>query len=602
MTKQPEAVTAVASPPVPLRRVRTKLHPGPRPVAARSLMASAPKPKRRSLGRRRLSAATSTHAELRASELRYRRLFEAAEDGILILDPQTRRITDANPFIIKLLGYSRAQLIRKELWQIGLPKDEAANREVVRELVTKGSIRYDNLPLQSKRGRSFAVEFVSNLYAEGGAQVIQCNIRDIGERRRSELALLASEERFRALFDLVPVGVYCCDARGRILAFNRRAAQMWGRSPVLGDPGERYCGSVRLYLPDGTCLPHKRCPMARVLSGRLAAAKDLEVVIERSDGSRITGIVNIVPLKNKRGKIVGAINCIVDITERRKTEDALRSARAQLALHARQLEGLVADRTAELTATNTRLEKSLDLIRKGEAKHKALLRNSQSMQGKLRRLTHQFITVQEEERKQISRELHDEVVQTLVGINVALSAFAQEAFPDSHPQKRRITALQTLVGKSVGAVHRFARGLRPAVLDDLGLIPALQASCRRSAAGKHLKIRITAFSGVEALDSARKTALYRVAQAALTNVVRHARATAVKVVISKESAAIRMEISDNGRSFQVKKALLTEHPKRLGLIGMKERIEMIGGRLAIESVPGAGTTVRAVVPLVAAGA
>jgi PAS domain S-box-containing protein len=534
--------------------------------------------------------------------LRYRRLFEAAKDGLLILDPTTRRITDANPFIVKLLGYSRAQLIHKELWQIGLIKDEASNRETFRELLAKGFVRYDNLPLQSKAGRRIAVEFVGNLYAEGGTNVVQCNIRDITARRRSEVALLASEERFRALFDLVPVGVYCCDATGRILAFNRRAAQMWGRVPDLGDPRERYCGAVRLYLPDGDWLPHKRCPMAQVLSGQLSAASNIEAVIERPDGSRITGAVNIVPLKTKHGKIIGAINCMVDITERKQTEDALHSARAQLAQHARRLEGLVANRTAELTATNLRLEGSIDSIRKGAAKRRTLLRNSQIVQGKLRRLTRQFITAQEEERKQISRELHDEVVQTLVGINVALSAFAREAFPNPHPQRRKIAAIQTLVGKSVGAVHRFARGLRPAVLDDLGLIPALHASCRRSAAGKQLKIQITAFNGVEALDSARKTALFRVAQAALTNVVRHARATAVKVVISKEAAAIRMEISDNGRSFQVERALLAENPKRLGLIGMKERIEMIGGKLAIESVPGTGTTVRAVVPLLAAGA
>jgi signal transduction histidine kinase len=145
-------------------------------------------------------------------------------------------------------------------------------------------------------------------------------------------------------------------------------------------------------------------------------------------------------------------------------------------------------------------------------------------------------------------------------------------------------------------VHRFARGLRPAVLDDLGLIPALHAYCRSLAEQKNIKIEMTAFGGIEALDSAGKTVLFRVAQEALNNVARHAHATRVKVSINKMSDAIRMEIGDNGQSFRVDKILRAKNPKRLGLLGMKERLEMIGGSLAIESVPGTGTTVRAVIP------
>ena len=119
------------------------------------------------------------------SELRYRRLFEAAQDGILMLDPETRKITEANPFIEKFLGYSRAQLLEKELWQIGLLKDETASRAAFRELKRNGFIRYEDLPLESKAGQLRQVEFVSNLYSEGGDKVIQCNIRDITQRKRA---------------------------------------------------------------------------------------------------------------------------------------------------------------------------------------------------------------------------------------------------------------------------------------------------------------------------------------------------------------------------------------------------------------------------------
>jgi PAS domain S-box-containing protein len=123
---------------------------------------------------------------LRLSEIRYRRLFETAQDGILILDSNTRKITDANPFMSNLLGYRHDELLGKELWEIGLLKDEEANRSAFRALQEKHFIRYENLPLQNKKGQQHEVEFVSNLYHEGERKVIQCNIRNITERKRAE--------------------------------------------------------------------------------------------------------------------------------------------------------------------------------------------------------------------------------------------------------------------------------------------------------------------------------------------------------------------------------------------------------------------------------
>jgi PAS domain S-box-containing protein len=124
--------------------------------------------------------------DLQTSEIRYRRLFETARDGILILDAVTRKITDVNPFMEKLLGYSRGQFLGKELWEIGLLEDEKASRLAFRELKQKGYIRYEDLPLETKDGKRREVEFVSNVYDEGGHQVIQCNIRDITARKQGE--------------------------------------------------------------------------------------------------------------------------------------------------------------------------------------------------------------------------------------------------------------------------------------------------------------------------------------------------------------------------------------------------------------------------------
>ncbi|HEU6448484.1 MAG TPA: ATP-binding protein [Verrucomicrobiae bacterium] len=132
-------------------------------------------------------------AAVRTSEIRYRRLFEAAHDGILIMDPDTRKITDANPFMTELLGYPCKELVGKELWEIGLLKDEKASQSAFRELQKKHFIRYENLPLQNKKGQGHEVEFVSNLYDEDGRKVIQCNIRDITERKHAERALVTAK-------------------------------------------------------------------------------------------------------------------------------------------------------------------------------------------------------------------------------------------------------------------------------------------------------------------------------------------------------------------------------------------------------------------------
>ena len=121
-----------------------------------------------------------------ASEVRFRRLFEAAKDGILILDANTGAITDANPFLLDLLGYSCAELLGKHLWDIGLLGNIDASRASFRELQEKGYVRYEDLPLETKDGRHVEVEFVSNVYRVNDQMIIQCNIRDITARKRAE--------------------------------------------------------------------------------------------------------------------------------------------------------------------------------------------------------------------------------------------------------------------------------------------------------------------------------------------------------------------------------------------------------------------------------
>ena len=131
---------------------------------------------------------------LKRSEHRYRRIFEAAQDGVLLVDPTSRKILDANPFMTELLGYAREELMGKELYEIGLLKDEAASQAAFRELKEKEYIRYEDLPLETKAGQKREVEMVSNLYQEAEDTIIQCNIRDITERKMGEAAVLRSEK------------------------------------------------------------------------------------------------------------------------------------------------------------------------------------------------------------------------------------------------------------------------------------------------------------------------------------------------------------------------------------------------------------------------
>ena len=167
-----------------------------------------------------------------ASEIRYRRLFETAQDGILILDADTGQIVEVNPFLITMLGFSRDQFLGKKLWEIGLFKDIVASKDNFEELQRKEYIRYEDLPLKTADGRHIAVEFISNVYTVNNTKVIQCNIRDNTERKRAEDALREKTEEMDGYFTNTLDLLCIADKNGHFRRLNREWESALGYSPA----------------------------------------------------------------------------------------------------------------------------------------------------------------------------------------------------------------------------------------------------------------------------------------------------------------------------------------------------------------------------------
>lgn len=237
-------------------------------------------------------------------------------------------------------------------------------------------------------------------------------------------------------------------------------------------------------------------------------------------------------------------------------------------------------------------------LEKSEHHYGRLLKESYRMQDQLRFLSHQILLSHEEERKKISRELHDEIGQILTGVNIRLIALKNEAVSNTKNIKSKIASTQRLVERSMKRIHHFARELRPAVLDDMGLIPALQSHIKEFTKRTKIPVRFKVYTSghIQELDTDQRTAFYRVAQEALRNIAKHASASLVKMSVQRHDGVLHLEVRDNGKSFSVDRVRRTQRRKRLGLIGMRERMEIIGGVFTVQSKRGVGTTIRAQAP------
>jgi PAS domain S-box-containing protein len=400
----------------------------------------------------------------------------------------------------------------------------------------------------------------------------------LDDLRQGNGALRGSESWLRNLLSILPVAVYTTDLDGRITFFNEEAARLWGRRPEIGK--DLWCGSWRIFRTDGTPLSHEQCPMAVALRDG-HSVRGQEIVVERPSGGKVCVLPHPVPLRDASGELVGAVNMLVDITDRKRAEEDLREAHDDL-------EKRVQERTAELGKVNEALKAEIESHKRTGAAHTEFMQ--------------QLINAKEAERHRIARELHDQMGQHLTALSLGLKLL-KDVMPESSPARERLQQLQGLADLIGKEVHHVALELRPTALDDFGLhttlVNYIEEWSERSGVGVDLHS-----TGLEEerLPSPIETALYRMVQEGLTNVLKHAQARRVSLIVRRSLDHVLAILEDDGCGFNIEALNGSGGARdRLGLLGMRERLLLVGGTLTIESTPGGGTTLFARIPLAVNG-
>ncbi len=279
--------------------------------------------------------------QLSASQMRYRRLFETARDGILLLNADTAQIEDVNPYLIEMLGYSHAEFMDKKLWEVGAFADIAESKEMFAVLQDKGYIRYDNLPLKTSSGKRIAVEFVSSSYDCAGIKVIQCNIRDMTAHYEADIVL----REFKAIVDGSEDAIISKSLDGIIKSWNAGAEKLFGYSAQ-----EAIGNHISIVIP-----PDHMNDEAMIIAhiSRGERVQQFETVRRRKDGQLIDVSVTISPILDGSGKVIGVSKIARSIIERKQAEaeskvaDAAKTRLAAIvensndAIYTRKLDGTI---------------------------------------------------------------------------------------------------------------------------------------------------------------------------------------------------------------------------------------------------------------------
>lgn len=367
----------------------------------------------------------------------------------------------------------------------------------------------------------------------------------------------AWRRQLEMLLDSAGEGIYGIDCRGRCIFINRTGAQMLGFTPdeVLGRNMHYLIHHSRA---DASLMPVHECRIFRAFQDGAGVRVDDEVLWRR-DGSAFAAEYASYPIRDQ-GAVVGAVVTFADITERKRTEAALAAARDELELR-------VAERTEALRAAHEHLRQSNE---------------------SLRRLSAHLNSVREEERAHIARDIHDDLGASFTALQLDLN-WLRQRLAGEPALADKLGGMIGLAGGAMNSVRRILNDLRPGVLDHLGLWAALECLLEELQARSGLACEFECAPQVERCRLGRdaEIAIYRIAQEVLTNVRRHARATRLRLSARARGRDLELELADDGRGMQ-----LPAHPTSFGLLGMHERARALGGELAIDSAPGAGTTVR----------
>ncbi len=372
--------------------------------------------------------------------------------------------------------------------------------------------------------------------------VVMSNKRLMSAREEKLRVVQKSERKYRTLVESMEDAVFVVDSAGKILFVNSRLAQF------LRSTSDEIVGkTVQEVYPgkEGTVL----VPSAEQVfsTGR---TRRVEHQFEIDDVSYYFE-TTIVPQFDRKRDIVSVLGISRDITKRRKMEDQL----------------------MELVTT------------------------LKSQQETLKLLSSEVIRAQEAERKRIGRELHDEIGQALTAISLNLEMIKNRNKEQDATLNRRISDCEGLVEKTIEDIHRFSYELRPSILDDLGLLPAIRSHARSFKERTGISVNIQGTQSVEQLDAEMKTVLYRVLQEGLNNVVKHANANSIEIDLKKEERAISLTIVDDGSGFDPDElADIKPGSGGLGLRGIRERLELVGGNFNLESNLGSGTVLRVWIP------
>ena len=412
--------------------------------------------------------------------------------------------------------------------------------------------------------RRWFIARVTRFVLDGAARAVVTHA-NITERKLAEAALRESESKYRLLLEHASDGIHTYDPFGNILDTNTKFCEMLGytRAEVL-----------RLNVRD--LVAPEELSAAPIRFDELRAGQTLltERRLLRKDGTFLPVEIS--------GRMIreGVLQSIVrDNSERKSAEEALRKAYDEL-------ERRVVERTAQLAYANETLKDEAAERRRAEEVRRDLL-------GRL-------VIAQEEERRRISRELHDQMGQQLAALMMGLKTLGADSYG-------RLAALGTLrqleemTDELSREVHTLAWGLRPPALDDLGLESALYNYVEEWAERARVPVDFhSAGFGGGRLPLTHETAVYRIAQEALTNVARHSGADRVSFILERRGDHVFLVVEDNGGGFDVE-AAAAPGTRRLGLLGMRERAALLGGALNVESSPGAGTTLFVRIPYGAGG-